>query len=157
MIIDLEVVTKEFLSPADLSEAQTLCLHKPMEVVVVNKYKYLILRAFQVVLPSLKNLNNGLKLTIVNFISGLSWNYLSWEEGYRIPLAQIIRSQLTENSTNNIAWYICLNPDMTFWVKVIEDWRFDKRLSIFGKGHSSSKCEKTRFCFFRLRQIFGLR
>ena len=43
--------------------------------------------------------------------------------------AQIVRGQLTEDSTNSIAWYICLNSDMTFRVKVVEDWSFDERLS----------------------------
>ena len=35
-IVDLEVVTRELLGPADLSGAQTLCLHEPAEVVVVG-------------------------------------------------------------------------------------------------------------------------
>ena len=48
-------------------------------------------------------------------------------------LAQIIRGQLTENFTNSIAWSIYLNPDVVFWVKVVEDRSFDKRLSQFGK------------------------
>ena len=37
-------------------------------------------------------------------------------------------SQLTENPTNFIAWYICLNPDMTFQIKVVEDWDFEELL-----------------------------
>ena len=49
---------KKFLSPADLSGAQTLCVHKPAEVVVVDEYKHLILTAFQIVSLGLKNLNN---------------------------------------------------------------------------------------------------
>ena len=48
-------------------------------------------------------------------------------------LAQIIQGLQTENSTNYIAWYIHLNPDMTFQVKVLEDWSFDKRLSQFDR------------------------
>ena len=47
--------------------------------------------------------------------------------------AQIDQSQLTEDSTNSIIWYICLNPDMLFQVKVVEDESFDKHLSQFGK------------------------
>ena len=46
MIIDLKVVIKELLGPADLSGAQTLYVHEPAEVVMVGKYKYLILRPF---------------------------------------------------------------------------------------------------------------
>ena len=35
-IIDSEVVAREFLGLANLSGAQTLCLHEPTEVVVVE-------------------------------------------------------------------------------------------------------------------------
>ena len=45
-IVNLEVVAREFLGPADLSEAQTLNFHKPMEIIMVGKYKYLMLRFF---------------------------------------------------------------------------------------------------------------
>ena len=36
-------------------------------------------------------------------------------------LAQIVLDQLTEDSTNSIAWYIRFNPDMMFRIKVVED------------------------------------
>ena len=45
-IIDLEMVTREFLGSADLSRAQTLCIHEPAEVVIVNKHENFMLRAF---------------------------------------------------------------------------------------------------------------
>ena len=57
-IIDLEVVTREFLSPADLSEAQTLCVHKPTEVVMVDKHQDFVLAIFQIVSPGFKSLND---------------------------------------------------------------------------------------------------
>ena len=37
---------REFLSLADLSRAQTLQVYKTAEVVVVDEYKYLMLKAF---------------------------------------------------------------------------------------------------------------
>ena len=43
--------------------------------------------------------------------------------------ARIVWGQLTKDSTNGIAWYIRLNLDMTFWVKVVEDRSFDEYLS----------------------------
>ena len=46
MIIDLDVVMREFLGPADLPRAQTFCVHEPAEVVVVDKYKDFMSRAF---------------------------------------------------------------------------------------------------------------
>ena len=45
-IVDSEVVTREFLGPADLSGAQTLRVHEPAEVVVVGEYEHLMLRPF---------------------------------------------------------------------------------------------------------------
>ena len=44
-IIDLEVVTREFLSPTDLPGAQTLRVHELSEVVMVGKHKDFMLRA----------------------------------------------------------------------------------------------------------------
>ena len=46
MIVDLKVVPREFLGPADLFGAQTLCLYEPTEVVMVRKYEHLMLRLF---------------------------------------------------------------------------------------------------------------
>ena len=57
-IINSKVVTREFLSPADLSGAQTLCVHEPMEVVMVGKQQKVVLVAFQIVSLGLKSLNN---------------------------------------------------------------------------------------------------
>ena len=45
-IVDLEVVARKFLGLADLSQAQTLRLHEPAEVVVVGEYEHLMLRSF---------------------------------------------------------------------------------------------------------------
>ena len=50
-----------------------------------------------------------------------------------MPSAQIIRGQLAENSTNSIALYIYLNLDMTFQIKVVEDWSLEECLPQFGK------------------------
>ena len=44
-IIDLEVVTREFLSPADLPGAQTLRIHESSEVVMVGKHENFMSRA----------------------------------------------------------------------------------------------------------------
>ena len=45
-IIDLEVLTRKFLSPADLFEAQTFCVYELAEVVVIGEYKHPMLRPF---------------------------------------------------------------------------------------------------------------
>ena len=44
-IIDLEVVTREFLSPADLPGAQTLRVYELSEVVMVAKHEDFMSRA----------------------------------------------------------------------------------------------------------------
>ena len=50
---------------------------------------------------------------------------------------------------------ICLDSDMTFRVKVVEDQSFDERLSQFGKGLPSSGCEKVRLRLFGLRRFLN--
>ena len=55
----------------------------------------------------------------MGFLPSLGWNYLYEEKAYRMALAQIIQSQLTENLTNSIAQSIHLNSDMTLWIKMI--------------------------------------
>ena len=45
VVINLKVITKKFLSPADLSEAQTFCLYKSSVVIIVGKHKNFMLRA----------------------------------------------------------------------------------------------------------------
>ena len=44
-IIDLKVVTREFLSPVDLSRAQTLCVYELSEVVMAAKHEDFTSRA----------------------------------------------------------------------------------------------------------------
>ena len=58
-IVNLEVVSRELLGPANLSGAQTLRIHETIEVIVVCKDKNLMLAAFQVVASSFEYFNNG--------------------------------------------------------------------------------------------------
>ncbi len=44
-IFDSEMVSKKFLGPADLTRAQTLCIHELMEIIIVSKDKNLIFAA----------------------------------------------------------------------------------------------------------------
>ena len=44
-IINSEVVPREFLGPADLPGAQTLCIHELLEVVIVGKHENFMSRA----------------------------------------------------------------------------------------------------------------
>ena len=45
-IINLEVILGKFLDTTNLSGAQTFDIHKLLEIVVVDKYKNLILKPF---------------------------------------------------------------------------------------------------------------
>ena len=58
-IIDSEVVTREFLGPADLPGAQTLRIHELTKVIVIYKDENLVFATFQVMSPCLERLNNG--------------------------------------------------------------------------------------------------
>ena len=40
------MILREFLGPADLSEAQVLCINETTEIIVVRKDKNLMLAAF---------------------------------------------------------------------------------------------------------------
>ena len=59
IVINSEVVTRKFLSLADLPRAQTLCVHESTKVVVVYKDKDLMFTTFEVMLPGFKCLNDG--------------------------------------------------------------------------------------------------
>ncbi len=81
-VIDLEVVSRELLGPADLAGAQTLRIHELTEVVVVSEDENLVFTAFQIVTPSLKGFNDSQELLVVGFVPSLSGDHFSREKGY---------------------------------------------------------------------------
>ncbi len=81
-IIDSEVVSREFLGPADLTRAQGFCIQELTEVIMVSRDKNLVFAAFQVVVPSLKGFNDSQMLMIVSLILSLSGDHLLREKGY---------------------------------------------------------------------------
>ena len=83
------MVLRELLGSADLSRAQTLCIHETTEVIVVRKDKNLMLATFQIVMPCLESFDNGQKLAIVGLIPSLYKNHFPRKEDYWVPLAQI--------------------------------------------------------------------
>ncbi len=87
MVIDLEVVLRELLGPADLAKARTLHIHELTEVVIISKDKDLMFTAFQVVASSLKIFKNSQEFMIVSLVPSLSGDHFSREEGYWVPLA----------------------------------------------------------------------
>ncbi len=86
---------------------------------MVYKHENFMLATLQVIFPGLEGFNNSQKLAVVGLIPSLRWNHLSGEKGYQMPSAQIISSQLTEDSINSIARNIRLNSDMTLQIKII--------------------------------------
>lgn len=65
----MKIVTKELLSPTDLMGAQALYIHKLTEIIMIDKYKNLILTTFQVVVLSFKGFNNSQEILILSFIT----------------------------------------------------------------------------------------
>ncbi len=82
IIIDLEVVLRDFLGPIDLVRVQVFYIHELTEVIIVDKDKDLVFAAFQVVTPSLQGFNNSEKLLIVGFVLSLSKDHFLREKGY---------------------------------------------------------------------------
>ena len=58
-IIDSEMVSRELLGLTDLSGAQTLCIHETTEVIVICEDENLMLGAFQVMAPCLKDFDDS--------------------------------------------------------------------------------------------------
>ena len=88
-IVNLEMVSRELLGPADLFGAQALCIHKTTEVIMVRKDDNLMLAAFQIVTPRFEGFDDGQKLAVVGFIACLCKNHFPRKERYWVPLAQI--------------------------------------------------------------------
>ena len=58
-IIDLKMVSKELLGQIGLLGAQTPCIYKTTEIIMVHHDKNLMFAAFQVVIASFKCFNNS--------------------------------------------------------------------------------------------------
>ena len=58
-VVNLKMVSGELLGLADLSGAQTLCIHEATKVVVVCKDKHLVFAIFQIVTPCFESFDNS--------------------------------------------------------------------------------------------------
>lgn len=58
-IINLEMISREFLCAADLTKTRTFCIYKLVEVIMISKNEDLVFVGLQVVVLSLESLNNG--------------------------------------------------------------------------------------------------
>ena len=58
-LVDLKMVSRELLGLADLSGAQSLCIHETTKVVLVCEDEYLVLTTFQLVMPCLQGFDNS--------------------------------------------------------------------------------------------------
>ena len=67
-IINLKIVLKELLSPADLSGAQIFYIYETIEVIVIYEDKNLIFVIFYIVMSCLKVFDNSQKLAIMGLI-----------------------------------------------------------------------------------------
>ena len=119
-VINPEVILREFLSPANLTRAQTLCVHKLSKVIMIGENKNFVFAVFKRMLPSFKSFNNSKKLSIMSFMPSFSQYHLSRKVSHWILLIRI-RSQLTQNTNYGVAGSICLDPNVALWVKMLED------------------------------------
>ncbi len=62
------------------------CIHELIYVVIVCKDKEFVFAAFQVVVLSLKCLNNGQELLIVSLVQSFCKNHFSKKKGYWVLL-----------------------------------------------------------------------
>lgn len=67
---------------ADLTKTLTLYIPKLIEVIMVNKDENFVFTAFQIVVLSFKDFNDGQELLIMDFISSFCKNYLFKKKGY---------------------------------------------------------------------------
>ena len=76
------MIWQKFLSPLHLAKTQTLYIHKLTEIIIISKNTDLIFVAFEIVVSSLKDLNNSQKFLIIGFIIGLNRDRFSRKKGY---------------------------------------------------------------------------
>lgn len=76
------MILKEFLGSANLTKAQVFYIYKLTGVIIFNKNKDYIFITFQVVMLSLKSLNNSYKLLFIGFIIGLNKDQLLKKKRY---------------------------------------------------------------------------
>ena len=81
-IVNLVMVSREFLGLADLFRAQAFCIHETMKIIVVRKDENLILATIQIVTPRFEGLDNSQKLNIVGLIPSLYRNHFPGKKGY---------------------------------------------------------------------------
>ena len=122
------MIAAEFLGPPDLARTQTLCIHEMTKVVMISKNENLVFAIFLIMPACFKGLNNGQKLTIVNFVSSFGRNDFMQEVGHRMLSARDI-SQQTQHSTNSMPRGISFNQDVLFRIEMLKDWRFSKGLT----------------------------
>ena len=58
-VVNLKMILEELLGLADLSGAQTFCIHEATKVVVIYEDKHLVIATFQIVTPCLKSFNDS--------------------------------------------------------------------------------------------------
>ena len=59
-------------------------------------------------------------------MSSFGQNYFLWVIDYKVLLTQV--GQLIQHTFGSIICYINFNLDMTFQIKILEDWSFNEHL-----------------------------
>lgn len=82
IIINLKVILREFLGPADLAKTHVFYIDKSTKVIMVNKDQQLIFAALQIVAPGFKALNISQKLLIMDLVASFDGNHFLEDKGY---------------------------------------------------------------------------
>ena len=127
-VIDLKMIARKLLSPADLARTQALLIHELSKVILVSENEDLVFETFQIMPPCFECFDDGQKLTVVSFVSSFGRNYFTQKIGHQMPSAEVI-SQLTQHPTNCIPKRVGFNLDVLFRIKVLKDRRFSKGLT----------------------------
>lgn len=70
------MIFREFLSGSYLAKAQAFSIHELQGIIIVSKNEDLIFAALQVMVPSLKDLNDSQELLVMSFVPRLCQNHL---------------------------------------------------------------------------------
>lgn len=84
IIIDFEIISREFLSLVDLARIEAFCSYKLTEIIMVSKDNNLVFIAFQVMAPSFENFNNSQEFLVINLVANPGGDHFLREKDYKI-------------------------------------------------------------------------
>lgn len=90
LIINLEIISRKFVSQIYLFRVQIFCIYEMVQVVIVHKNENSIFIIFQIMALGLKNFNSCQKFVIMGLILSFYRNHLSKNKNHQRAPAQLI-------------------------------------------------------------------